>query len=313
MQTLNKYNLIGSLVATTLLSGFLANMALFSSSAYAGEGVGTDNGATTAAGNTDNNINEDDEITLGFNQPQSLSVSSPNNEVNRAADGTINRTWQIVSNNAVAVRFTGKSPNATGTSTDAPTFYKAEVDANGDKIASGDDYQYDHLVTTYGVEIANQHSVAGTSGAWKGGSTPAGEPQHLVTARNTDNSPGKHFDSIMPNDNGQFKMTLSAKGVGDVATTQSGDYQVTIVASFIAEEKGNGTITANSPDFLTALQSYNSVESPAANSGDNSVWQTTGTTGIVANNLTGGATTGGAKLSAQDLSNDNSYTNAANN
>ena len=315
MNTLNKYSLIGSLLATTVLSGFLATTVLFSSAAHAAEGVATDDNGTTAAGSTDNNINEDDEITIGFNQPQSLSVSQPNNEVNRASGGTISRTWQIVSNNAVGVQFTGKSPDADGVvaDTSAPTFYKAEVDADGTKITStGDLFKYDHLVTTYGVEIDGQGSVAGSSGAWNGGTTPAGEPQHLVTSRDTTNSPGKHFESIMPDDNGRFTMTLSAKGVGDVATTQSGDYQVTIVASFIAEEKANGTITASSANFLTATQSYNSIASVASTNGDNSNWNLASDLAISSNVLTGGTVDTGVEQSAHVLSDDGTNTKAAN-
>jgi len=312
MKTLNKYSLIGSLLATTVLSGFLATTVLFSGSVYAAEGTSSN----VADGTAETNINEDDEVTLGFNQPQSLSVSQPNNEVNRAADGTINRTWQVVSNNAVAVLFTGSSPDAAGDVKPSPTFYKVEVDANGNKIISGEnghtETRYDHLVTTYGVAIAGQGSVAGVSTAWNGGSAPAGQPQHLVTARETTNSPGKHFESIMPDDDGRFTMTLSAKGVGDVATTQSGDYQVTIVASFIAEEKANGTITASTSNFLTTTQSYDSVASLAANSGDNSAWNTTTDLAVTIDVLTGGTTESGVEQSSQVLSNTNTNTKASN-
>lgn len=311
MNTLNKYSLIGSLLATTVLSGFLATTVLFSSAAHAAVGVSSD----VADGTAETNINEDDEITIGFNQPQSLSVSQPNNEVNRASGGTISRTWQIVSNNAVGVQFTGKSPDADGVvaTTSAPTFYKAEVDADGAKITStGDLFKYDHLVTTYGVEIDGQGSVAGVSTAWNGGTTPAGEPQHLVTSRDTTNSPGKHFESIMPDDDGRFTMTLSAKGVGDVATTQSGDYQVTIVASFIAEEKANGTITASSANFLTATQSYNSIASVASTGGDNSNWNLASDLAISSNVLTGGTVATGVEQSAHVLSDAATNTKAAN-
>jgi hypothetical protein len=272
MNTLNKYSLIGSLLATTVLSGFLATTVLFSSAAHAAVGVSSD----VADGDAETNINEDDEITIGFNQPQSLSVSQPNNEVNRASGGTINKTWHVVSNNAVGVQFTGRSPKADGSIEESPTFYKVEVDADGNKIIAGQnghtETKYDHLVTTYGVEIAGQGSVVGTSGAWGTGSTPSGQPQNLVKERDATDGPDAHFGSIMPDDDGRFTMTLSAKGVGDVATTQSGDYQVTIVASFYAEEKANGTVTADSINFLTAEQEYNSVASVATTSGDNSVW-----------------------------------------
>jgi hypothetical protein len=241
MNTLNKNIAITALLSTSFF---------FSGVAMAAEGVSSD----VANGTDEININEDDEITLGFNQPQSLAVSAPNNEANRASGGVINKTWHVVSNNAVGVRFSGRAPNEVGVEKDVPNFYKAEVDASGKKIiASGTDiYKYDHLVTTYAVDIDGEGSTATKSTIWGGVATaPTETPVNLVTARAGDKGPGMHFGSIMPADNGTFTLTLSAKGVGDVATTQSGDYQVTIVASFIAEEKGNGTITAATEDYLT--------------------------------------------------------------
>jgi hypothetical protein len=86
----------------------------------------------------------------------------------------------------------------------------------------------------------------------------------------------------MPADNGTFTMTLSAKGVGDVATTQSGDYQVTIVASFVAEEKGNNTITADITatttaavsGLLTEIDTYSAITNgdDTTSQDDNSAW-----------------------------------------
>jgi hypothetical protein len=295
MNNLNKNIAITALLSTSYL---------FSGVAMAAEGVSSDEytDATTAL---EININEDDEITLSFNQPQSIAVSAPNNEVNRASGGIINKTWHIVSNNAVAVRFTGKSPTATGGTTSVPTFYKAEVDASGTLIANADasGYNYDHLVTTYGLSIAGQGSVAGSSLAFEGGTTPAGTPTELVKDLDVANGPDDHFGSIMPSDDGRFTMTLSAKGVGDVATTQSGDYQVTIVASFIAEEKGNGQITASTTDgLLTTIDTYAAITSTTD---DNSLWQDDSATGVVVFPATGDATTtGGVELSPEELSDD---------
>ena len=309
MNTLNKNLAITALLSTSYL---------FSGVAMAAEGIATDStldGVTTNSANTDNNINEDDEITLSFNQPQSLAVSAPNNEVNRASGGIINKTWHVVSNNAVAMRFTGKSKNATGAETNVPTFYKVEVDADGNRIVSGEnghtETKYDHLVTTYGVSIAGQGSVVGTANAFNGGTTPTGLPSNLVKALDGDNGPDAHFGSIMPDDNGRFTMTLSAKGVGDVATTQSGDYQVTIVASFIAEEKGNNTITADITATTTAADSglLTSIDTFAAitsDTDDNSGFQDTTATGVVVDTTgtTVSATTGGVELSPEVLSDD---------
>jgi hypothetical protein len=241
MNTLNKNIAITALLSTSFF---------FSGVAMAAEGVSSD----VADGTDEININEDDEITIGFNHPQSLAVSAPNNEANRASGGVINKTWHIVSNNAVGVRFTGRAPNEVGVEKNVPNFYKAEVNASGVKIANADatGFNYDHLVTTYAVDIDGEGSTFNKSTIFGSSATaPAETPINLVTARLGATGPGMHFGAIMPADNGTFTMTLSAKGVGDVATTQSGDYQVTIVASFIAEEKGNGTITAATEDYLT--------------------------------------------------------------
>jgi hypothetical protein len=307
MNTLNKNIAITALLSTSFF---------FSGVAMAAEGVSSD----TATGSDEININEDDEITLSFNQPQSLAVSAPNNEVNRASGGIITKTWHVVSNNAVGVRFTGKSPSAVGVATAVPTFYKAEVDASGTKIANADasGYNYDHLVTTYGLSIAGQGSVAGTKDNYnltttEGVDIPTGIPANLVKALDGANGPDAHFGSIMPSDDGRFTMTLSAKGVGDVATTQSGDYQVTIVASFIAEEKGNNTITADitatSTDsgLLTAIDTYAAITS---DTDDNSLWQDTTATGVVVDTTgtTVSTTTGGVELSPEVLSDDTTGT-----
>jgi hypothetical protein len=297
MNNLNKNIAITALLSTSFF---------FSGVAMAAEGVSSD----VADGTEEININEDDEITLSFNQPQSLAVSAPNNEANRASGGIINKTWHVVSNNAVAVRFTGKSPTATGGTTTVPTFYKAEVDASGTLIANADatGYNYDHLVTTYGVSIAGQGSVAGTATAFDGGTTPTGYPANLVKALDGASGPDAHFGSIMPSDDGRFTMTLSAKGVGDVATTQSGDYQVTIVASFVAEEKGNNTITAATTDgLLTTIDTYDAITSTTD---DNSLWQDESASGVVVDTTgtTESTTTGGVELSPEVLSDDTTGT-----
>jgi hypothetical protein len=308
MNTLNKNLAITALLSTSYL---------FSGVATAAEGIATDAteaDVTTNSASTDNNINEDDEITISFNHPQSLAVSAPNNEANRASGGVINKTWHIVSNNAVGVRFSGRAPNDVGVEKDVPNFYKAEVDASGTKIANADatGFNYDHLVTTYAVDIANEGSTYNKSTIFGTSATaPAETPINLVTARDGDKGPGMHFGSIMPNDDGNFTMTLSAKGVGDVATTQSGDYQVTIVASFIAEEKGNGTITAATEDFLTTSLVQVIEESATL---DNSGFQDTTATGVVVSTdgTAVSTTTGGVQLSPEVYSTAADDTDAAN-
>ena len=303
MNTLNKNLAITALLSTSYL---------FSGVAMAAEGISSD----SATGTDEININEDDEITISFNHPQSLAVSAPNNEANRAAGGVINKTWHIVSNNAVGVRFSGRAPNEVGVEKDVPNFYKIEVDASGNRILAGEnghtETKYDHLVTTYAVDIANEGSTSNNNTIFGASATaPAETPINLVTARDGDKGPGVHFGSIMPNDDGNFTMTLSAKGVGDVATTQSGDYQVTIVASFIAEEKGNGTITAATEDFLTTSLVQVIEESTTL---DNSGFQDTTASGVVV--VTDGSdvstTDGGVELSPEVYSLAADDTSAAN-
>ena len=86
----------------------------------------------------------------------------------------------------------------------------------------------------------------------------------------------------MPSDDGRFKLTLSAKGIGDVATTQSGDYQITVVAQFMANEQGTKTVVASTAEtgFLTDVIYYGTLN---ADTDDNTLWNTTtstSTTGV---------------------------------
>ena len=190
---------------------------------------------------------ETDSVVISFDHPQSISVSAPNNTVETASGGLIQTVWTITSNNAVGIAFSGKSASLTSAGGyNYPVFYKAEVDATGAVIPG----RFDHLATTYGVEIAGYDSFAGSSNAWKSGATPTGTPIDLVTARETLNSPGKHFEAIMPSDDGLFDLKLFSQGIGDASTTQSGDYQITVTATITAEEQGDTTLDASNPTFL---------------------------------------------------------------
>lgn len=265
---------------------------LVSGSVLAELGVVDENGALT---NT--KIDESDAVTLSFNHPQSLAISAPNNVTERSSGGIISREWQVVSNNAVKVKMTGKSTNDDGSANTSPVFYKQEVDASGNVIAG----RFDTLVTTYGATVSGHNDLSGTDlwgsgaaddtdGGVKDGlnngtadgkdyaSVLTGTPANLVATNFTDN-----FGSIMPSDNGRFKLKLSAKGIGDVATTQSGDYQVTIVASFIANEQGNGVVAANTVGtapadnaLLSAIDAYTAADL-GTDANDNTNWNNTTT------------------------------------
>ena len=281
------------------IASVLAASTLISNPVLAELGTVDENGVST---NT--NIDESDNVTLSFNHPQSLAVSAPNNVTERASGGIINRTWQVVSNNAVTVKMTGKSKTDAGVADATPVFYKQEVDANGDVIAD----RFDTLVTTYGVTVVDAGSQStGAAAIWGNGATAAdvdggvndgtlaassdyasvltGTPADLVNT--ADNSGlNKTLGTIMPKDNGQFALRLSAKGIGDVATTQSGDYQVTIVATFMANELGNGvvgaaTVAAAPTDnaLLSAVDTYTAAEL-VTDSNDNTEWNDTTTTAV---------------------------------
>ena len=322
-----------TLVNTSLLSASM----ILSNIAFSLEGVSSN----TANGTAKININEIDGVLIGFNHPQTLSVSSPNNEANRAASGVINSTWHVASNNAVEVKFTGKSPDAGGTVVNAPTFYKAEVSADGKQIGT----QYDHLTTTFGATINNMEPGQGTltgSATWGGGAIPniaavgtAGTPTRpeelnvIRSADSLDGTPeelvsvaGSNFGVIMPDDQGRFSLTLSSRGVGDAATTQSGDYQVTIVASFVASEIGNLTIIPegaekNSFDgglgFLTDALTYNDLAGVDAINAKNTRWtadkSNVGSYGILSIKNKDGLK---VSISAQKISDDANDTAATN-
>jgi hypothetical protein len=273
------------------IASVLAASTLISNPVLAELGTVNENGVST-----NDNIDESDNVTLSFNHPQSLAVSAPNNVTERASGGIINRTWQVVSNNAVTVKMTGKSKTDAGVADATPVFYKQEVDANGDVIAD----RFDTLVTTYGVTVVDAGSQSdGAKAIWGNGATAAdedggvndgtkststdyasvltGTPADLV---NTADGSGlnKTLGTIMPKDNGQFALRLSAKGIGDVATTQSGDYQVTIVATFMANELGNGIVTASTVGtapvdntLLSAVDTY-TANDLGTDSNDNTNW-----------------------------------------
>ena len=320
------------------IASLLTSGVLFTNTASALEGL-TSN---VANGNAEINISENDEVTLSFNHPQSLAVSSPNNVANRASSGVINRTWHVVSNNAVTVKFTGRSPDAVGALTDAPTFYKAELGADGQQIGT----QYDHLVTTFGATINNmaagQGTMTGTNNFGAGAIAKAdavgedGVTTRIETLDGTTGTDvltgtpdtliangGQGFGVIMPDDNGRFSMTLSSRGVGDVATTQSGDYQITVVASFIANELGNFTVVPTNTalgktadvtnggetGLLTATQSYADLAGVDATAADNTAW-TADKADALSYNLLG--TDKATDLSAQKISDDANDTKASN-
>ncbi|HIF47152.1 hypothetical protein [Candidatus Thioglobus sp.] len=176
-----------------------------------------------------------DTVVVEFQHPQSIAVSQPNNNMGTGSGEVSSTKWTITSNNAVKLQFTGTSLAADGTTQQIPEFAKQEVDARGEVIGSA----YYHLTTTFGVKLENQGSVetGDTNTTWGNSIAPNGTPTLLVGSGATGAS--DTFKAIMPNDNGTFDVTLYSKGVGDTSTTQSGNYQVTVITTLVADEKLN--------------------------------------------------------------------------
>ena len=300
---MKKLNIASAIALTTSV--------LFSGSVLAELGAVDELGTIT---NVD--IDENDIVILGFNHPQSLAVSSPNNVTERESNGIINRTWHVVSNNAVTIEMTGNHKGADGVIVNTPTFFKQEVKADGTLLAD----RYDHLVTTFGATISGYNDITGAAQYGSGSlddslaigtslqtdgtlatttdyaSVLTGLPTDLIGTGGT--TLNGTFGTIMPSDDGRFKMTLSAKGIGDVATTQSGDYQVTVVAQFMANEQGTKTVVAATAEtgFLTEVIYYGTLN---ADSDDNTAW-----------NATSSTSTTGVEQSAQIISDTASDTDA---
>jgi hypothetical protein len=184
-------------------------------------------------------------IVLKFDHPQvmSVSLSSSSDYLNTYQSGVKNTsTWRIKSNNGVNIGFSGASPEGNGI-VDFPRFYKQEVNARGELIPS----QYSYLETTFGVTIINYDSIERgvtrelTSdlwySIWGGGIFTTGTPELLADASNT-LSPNGYWGTIMPNDQGEFLMSLYAEGVAS-ANSQSGNYTMSVILNLTADEQIN--------------------------------------------------------------------------
>ncbi|SFV77963.1 hypothetical protein MNB_SUP05-10-959 [hydrothermal vent metagenome] len=194
--------------------------------------------STQTADNTTPTLS--DSVLISFDHPQTIAVNTPENATGAASGAVSTTTWTITSNNAVAVNFTGTSPDATTGTQAFPQFSKQEVDASGVSITD----RYDHLTTTYGIVIDGSDSIANEASrggaaikTWQTGATTAATPTQLVTAPGSAGSPFSHYGAIMPSDAGEFTMSLYSKGVGTQDTTQSGIYSTTLVAVITADEK----------------------------------------------------------------------------
>ena len=184
-------------------------------------------------------------IMLKFDQPQVMSVSlfSSSDYLNTYQSGIKNTSsWRIKSNNGINIGFTGVSPEGNGI-VDFPRFYKQKVNARGELILG----QYSYLETTFGVTIINYDSIErGVTrevssdlwySIWGGGIGTTGTPELLTDTSNT-LSPNGYWGTIMPNDEGEFLMSLYSEGLAS-ANTQSGNYTVSVMLNLTADEQIN--------------------------------------------------------------------------
>jgi hypothetical protein len=177
-----------------------------------------------------------DSVTVTFDHPQSIAISNATNTLNASSGTVTTTTWEITSNNAVELGFTGSSLDADGKKVDQPIFTKREVDARGTELNT-----YDHLVTTYGIEITGSSSIetGDANTKWGSSNTATGTPSDLVAVGTTTTSATAAFKAIMPSDTGTFNVVLSSKGVGDTSATQSGNYEAIVTTTLTASEKLN--------------------------------------------------------------------------
>lgn len=184
-------------------------------------------------------------IVLKFDHPQVMSVSllSSSDYLNTYQSGINHKSsWKIKSNNGVNIGFSGASPEGNGI-VDFPRFYKQETNARGELIPN----QYSYLETNFGVTIINYDSIErgvtreDTSdlwySIWGGGIGTTGTPELLADASNT-LSPNGYWGAIMPNDQGEFLMSLYAEGVAS-ANSQSGNYTMSVILNLTADEQIN--------------------------------------------------------------------------
>ena len=184
-------------------------------------------------------------IVLKFDHPQVMSVSlfSSSDYLNTYQSGIKNTSsWRIKSNNGINIGFTGVSPEGNGI-VDFPRFHKQKVNARGELIPG----QYSYLETTFGVTIINYDSIErGVTqevssdlwySIWGGGIGTTGTPELLTDTSNT-LSPNGYWGTIMPNDEGEFLMSLYSEGLAS-ANTQSGNYTVSVMLNLTADEQIN--------------------------------------------------------------------------
>ncbi|MCS5588401.1 MAG: hypothetical protein NZ824_00365 [Candidatus Thioglobus sp.] len=147
-------------------------------------------------------------------------------------------TWEIGSNNAITLNFSGESPEGDKT-TNIPRFYKQRVNAKNQFIVD----RYDYLDTGYsaklfvieGTERGVNHISSGTKySQWPESYSTYATPEVLIDKANS-SSPNGYWGAIMPSDSNYLSLQLTSKGVGNISM-QSGIYTLHLTLNVTANE-----------------------------------------------------------------------------
>ncbi|MCD4674749.1 MAG: hypothetical protein K8S18_01985 [Desulfobacula sp.] len=185
-----------------------------------------------------------DEVNFLLDNPQEITISTlavdDSGSITLSSftgENTLEASWVVKSNNAFEIAFTGNSTSDDGSTThNYPIFNKQDVDASGDLVTTGDNW--DHMDTYFAVKIDGAQSTATDVAAWGGdyASTVTGEPAALTGV--TGEKPYTTIGDIMTADaDGTATVKIKAKGVVSDAGVQSGNYDMDVTLTVTAHEK----------------------------------------------------------------------------
>ena len=186
------------------------------------------------------------DMLLAANHLQTITVDTPTTNKYESYYQTSENeynisytSWEIRSNNAITINFSGESPEGDKT-TNTPRFYKQKVNAKDQFIAD----QYDYLDTKFGAMLLNIDSTrrgsisltstGANSSTWGGAEIPNSSSELLVEKTNS-SSPNGTWGAIMPSDENDFNLALYSQGVGNMGS-QSGVYTLYLTLHVTAEE-----------------------------------------------------------------------------
>ena len=148
-------------------------------------------------------------------------------------------SWEIRSNNAITINFSGESPEGDKT-TNTPRFYKQKVNAKDQFIAD----QYDYLDTEFSADlyviegtergVNTQASSGDKYSRWPESYFTYASPEVLIDKANS-SSPNGYWGAIMPSDSNYLSLKLTSRSIGNVSM-QSGVYTLHLTLHVTAEE-----------------------------------------------------------------------------